>query len=160
MRNDTTSTTMKHISFLLLSAALCLTTVSCEDDIRSGEETATVTVSLQAEGGSSAVDGAVICLNCRTGADKTSFLMERNAPGHYVSEVPCNSVPTDDFIEVLLNGKTYTYTPENTCFDGGKLYGYSLELTPEGLKPVTDSDISITDWETVDVTVELANMGD
>ncbi len=144
---------MKHrLIIYLLFAAICLITVSCKDDILPGEDKATVNIFLQAEKGCGDVNDAEVCLNYQTKTKTSSVKMEKYASGCYTAKLPCNSMPVNNFIEVNLEDRIYAFTPEKTCLEGGKLYEYSLVVTSNGLVNGIGFDITVNDWEVIEIT--------
>lgn len=139
----------------ILLATICLAASSCEDDIRPDEAQATVRVSLKAEKDCADPNGAEIRLNYRAMAGAASVKMEEHAPEHYTAQLPGNSVPADNFIEVSLKDRTYVYTPEKIRFESGKSYEYPLVMTAEGLVFDAGTGITVNDWEVTDVTIEF-----
>ncbi len=86
-------------------------------------------------------------------AHKKALVCE-TSDNRYAATIPSGSTSATPFIEVSLNGISYDYSIETTCFKERYKYRYWLILEKDGLhRP--DSGITVEDWNTVDVNISL-----
>ncbi len=78
----------------------------------------------------------------------------KTSDNRHAATIPSGSISATPFIEVSLNGITYDYSIETTCFKERCTYRYRLILGKDGLH-WPDSGITVEDWNTVDINISL-----
>lgn len=136
---------MKRKTLFLVSLAVLLGVSSCGDDLSDTEEPVEVSVSLQAGDGVPSVENAEITLRCLNGRKPVAVPMAKSSDGQYAASLPAHYGTDTPFVEVVLDGQTYGYSPTDINFKNRRQYVYSLEVDTTGLTPVqTGSEIQ--DW--------------
>lgn len=143
------SKNMRFKAGLSLLLFFALGMVSCDDALTDGGR-AEVGITLKTDNALDGTEETAVRLNCTaTDGKPVVVVAEEVADGHYAAHLPENSTSGSPFIEVVMEDATYGYSPDETCFQSGQRYEYSLVLGPDGLFPV-GTGMEIEDWEIVE----------
>lgn len=144
----------RRLLFLLSLFSVGMT--SCENELPE-VGTAEVRVLLRIEDDIGNLEDTEMCLNYLEYGETKSvqFTVESSNEVHALP-LPAGSLSSNPFIEVVLDDSIYSYSPATTCFDRGCCYDYELVLNAEGLS-LADIDVTIEDWEVVEIEGNVAD---